>query len=160
MFLIYYISDALSCPEDRSSAWVNMKHSEVPKIPPESFPGASGRSWTVALAAVRLCSQPPWSRCTLPSSPLPIAHLCVFSQVRWLAEEWRTGPFLPVCRQAQAMLSAFLQLDGHCNAFRTSRSVGSLRDADCIRIAIVEHRGKGKVVLLRKKDVGDVPLLF
>ena len=47
--------------------------------------------------------------------PLPIAHLCVFRQVRWLAEDWRTGPFLPVCRSAQAMLSAFLQLDGQCN---------------------------------------------
>ena len=34
-------------------------------------------------------------------------------------------------------------------AFRTSRSVGSIHDADCICVAPVEDRGKGKVVSLR-----------
>ena len=40
------------------------------------------------------------------------------------------------------------------------QGMGSIRDADCIRIAIVGHRGKGEVVLLLKKDVGNVPLLL
>ena len=44
-------------------------------------------------------------------------------------------------------------------AFRTSRSVGSIQDADYIRMAPVEHRGKGEIVSLLKKDVGDAPLL-
>ena len=96
MFIIYYVFDNHSCPEDRSSARINMKHSEVPEIPPEYFPEASGRSWTVAFTAVRLCSQPWWSRCTSPSSP---STHC-------------SRPFLPVCRWAQVMLSTFLQLDG------------------------------------------------
>ena len=34
-----------SCPEDRSSVWINIKHSEFPEIPRECFPGVSGRSW-------------------------------------------------------------------------------------------------------------------
>ena len=45
-------------------------------------------------------------------------------------------------------------------ASRTSRSVGSIQDADCIRIARVEHGGRGKIVCLCKKDVGDVLLLL
>ena len=39
------------------------------------------------------------------------------------------------------------------------RGVGSVQDADCIRIAPVEHRGKGEIVSLRKKDVGLASLL-
>ena len=31
-------------------------------------------------------------------------------------------------------------------AFRTSRSVGSIQDRGCFRIAIVEQRGKGEIV--------------
>ena len=34
-----------------------------------------------------------------------------------------------------------------------------IRDADCTRIANVEHRGNGEIVSLLKKDVGDAPLL-
>ena len=45
-------------------------------------------------------------------------------------------------------------------AFRTSRSVGSIEDVDCIYIAPVEHGGKGESVWLRNKDVCDVPLLL
>ena len=44
-------------------------------------------------------------------------------------------------------------------AFRASRSVGSIHDAGYIRIAPVEHRGKGMVVLLCKKGVNGAPLL-
>ena len=44
-------------------------------------------------------------------------------------------------------------------AFRTCRSVGSVQDAGCFRIAPVEHGGKGESVWLCNKDVGDVPLL-
>ena len=39
------------------------------------------------------------------------------------------------------------------------RPAGSIQDVDCIRNAPIEHRGKGKVVSLRKKDVGDASLL-
>lgn len=41
-------------------------------------------------------------------------------------------------------------------AFITCRGAGSIQDADCIRIVPVEHRGKGEIVPLRKKDVSDV----
>ena len=33
-------------------------------------------------------------------------------------------------------------------------------DGDCIYIAPVEHGGKGEIVWLCNKDVGDVPLLL
>ena len=45
-------------------------------------------------------------------------------------------------------------------AFIICGSMGLVRDADCIRIVIVEHRGKDEIVSLHKKDVGDVPLLL
>ena len=45
-------------------------------------------------------------------------------------------------------------------AFRTCRSVGWIQDVDCIYIAPVEHGGKGEIVWLCNKDVGDVPLLL
>ena len=45
-------------------------------------------------------------------------------------------------------------------SFRTSRSVGSIHDADYICIAPVEHGGKGKIVWSCNKDVSDVPLLL
>ena len=45
-------------------------------------------------------------------------------------------------------------------AFIICGGMRSVRDADCIRIVIVERRGKGEIVLLHKKDVGDVPLLL
>lgn len=38
-------------------------------------------------------------------------------------------------------------------AFVTCRSVNDVRNADCIRIVPAEHRGKGEIVRLRKKDV-------
>lgn len=44
--------------------------------------------------------------------------------------------------------------------YRTCRDVGSIQDADCIRIALVGHVGEGGTVLLLKKDVGDVPFFF
>ena len=36
-------------------------------------------------------------------------------------------------------------------AFITCRSVGSIQDADCIRISPVEHRGKGEIVRYARK---------
>ena len=111
MFNTYHIFVIHSCPEDQSSIWINIKHSEVREILRECFPGVSGRSWTVAFAVVRLCSQPRWSRCTAPSSPLPITHLCIFCQVCQLLEERRMD-LSCLCVVRQAVLSAFSQLDG------------------------------------------------
>ena len=51
-------------------------------------------------------------------------------------------------------------MEYYSTRFHNLQGMGSFRDADCIRIAIVEHRGKGEIVLLLKKDVGDVPLLL
>ena len=45
------------------------------------------------------------------------------------------------------------------HAFITCRSVGSIQDVDCVRIAPVELRRRGEIVSLRKKDVGDASLL-
>ena len=72
------------------------------------FPGEVEQSF---LTAVRLCSQPRWSRCTTPSSPLPIARLCIFHQICQLLEEQRMD-LSYLCVVRQAVLSAFLQLDG------------------------------------------------
>ena len=158
MFLIYYISDTHSCPEDRSSVRVNMKHSEVPEIPPESFPGASGRSWTVALTAVRLCSQPPWSRCTPPSSPP--THCSPMRTPSSTMTGWRV--------ENLTFLACVSLGTGHALSFLVTRWVlrhalselAGVWDVDCIYIAPVEHGGKGEIVWLCNKDVGDVPLLL
>ena len=47
---------------------------------------------------------------------------------------------------------------GHCVS-RTSRSVGSIQNVDCVYIAPIGREGEGGIVWLRKKDLGDVPLL-
>ena len=66
-----------------------------------------------------------------------------------------------MCRQAGRALSFLAtRWNTAARAFTTSRSVGSIQDADYIRMAPVEHRGKGEIVSLHKKDVGDVPLLL
>ena len=161
MSIIYYISGKHSCPEDWSSAWINIKHSEFPEIPPECFPGVSGRSWTVALAAVRLCSQPPWSRCTPPSSPP--THCSPMRIPSSAMTGWRVKnrTFFACVSLGAGHALSFLttRWSTAVRAFITCRSVGSIQDADCIRISPVEHRGKGEIVSLRKKDVGDASLL-
>ena len=68
-------------------------------------------------------------------------------------------PSLLALRRPRSQLSCN-SMGTATRSFRTSRSVGSIHDADYIRTAPVEHRGKGMVVWLRKKDVGDVPLLL
>ena len=152
-----------SCPEDRSSVRINIKHSEVPEIPPEYFPEASGRSWTVALAAVRLCSQPPWSRCTPPSSPP--THCSPMRIPSSAMTGWRVKNrtfFACTCVSlgaGHALSFIATRRSTAARAFIISGGMGSIRDAGCIRIVIVEHRGKGEIVLLLKKDVGDAPLL-
>ena len=153
-----------SCPEDRSSAWINIKHSEFPEIPPECFPGVSGRSWTVALAAVRLCSQPPWSRCTPPSSPP--THCSPMRIPSSAMTGWRVKNrtfFACTCVSlgaGHALSFLTTRWSTAVRAFITCRSVGSIQDADCICISPVEHRGKGEIVSLHKKDVGDASLLL
>ena len=55
------------------------------------------------------------------------------------------------------MLRAFLQLNG---ALQDALSeLAGVWDVDCIYITPVEHGGKGEIVWLRKKDVGDASLL-
>ena len=158
MFIMCYISDTHSCPEDWSSAWINIKHSEFPEMPPECFPGASGRSWTVALAAVRLCSQPPWSRCTPPSSsPTHCSPMCTPSSTM---TGWRV--------KNRTFFACVSLGTGHALNFLATRWVlrhalselAGVWDVDCIYIAPVEHGGKGEIVWLCNKDVGDVPLLL
>ena len=153
-----YISDTHSCPEDWSSAWINIKHSEVPEVPPEYFPGASGRSWTVALTAVRLCSQPPWSRCTPPSSPP--THCSPMRIPSSTMTGWRV--------KNRTFFACVSLGTGHALNFLATRWVlrhvlselAGVWDVDCIYIAPVEHGGKGEFVWLCNKDVGDVPLLL
>ena len=136
-----------SCPEDRSSAWINIKHSEFPEIPPECFPGVSGRSWTVAFAAVRLCSQPRWSRCTTPSSPLPITRLCIFHQICRSIEEWRMDlTCLCIARRRPCSKLSCNSMEHYGTRFQNSEECGM--------------NEKAEIVWLRKKDVGDVPLLL
>ena len=148
-----------SCPEDRSSAWINIKHSEVAEIHPECFPGASGRSWTVAFTAVRLCLRTTVGRVAplLPRPP-PVARLWIFQQLCRSIEERRMDlSYLRIVgRRPCSQLSC--NSKGHCVS-RTSRSVGSIQNVDCVYIAPIGHGGKGGIVWLRKKDLGDVPLL-
>ena len=151
-----------SCPEDRSSAWINIKHSEFPEIPPECFLGVSGRSWTVALAAVRLCSQPPWSRCTPPSSsPTHCSPMCTPSSTM---TGWRVKnrAFLAcVSLGAGHALSFPANSMEHCSTrFQNLRECGiNSRYGLHSRTAPVGNRGKGEIVLLGRKDVSHAPLL-
>ena len=162
MSIIYHLFDTHSCPEDRGSAWINIWHSEVPEIPSEYFPGASGRSWTVALTTVRLCSQPRWSRCTHPSSPSTCCspmHISSNMSIDWRAKKERTLLACVSLRAGHALSFLVTRWNTTACAFRTRRSVGCIQDVDCIYIAPTEHGGKGEIVWLRKKDVGDVLLL-
>ena len=59
-----------------------------------------------------------------------------------------------MCRYAQVMFTTFLQFDGHALS-----ELAGVWDVDCIYITPVEHGGKGEIVWLRKKDVGDASLL-
>ena len=45
-------------------------------------------------------------------------------------------------------------------AFITCRNVSDIRSADCIRIVPAEHRGKGEIVNLKKKNVSTLICLF
>ena len=146
MFIMCYIFDNHSCPEDRSREWINIKHSEVPEIPPESFPGASGRSWTVALAAVRLCSQPPWSRCTPPSSPP--THC---SPMR-IPTSTMTGWGL----KNRTFLACVLLGAGHTLSFLATRWDTALSELTGVWDQFME--GKARLYGCTEKDVGDVPL--
>ena len=78
----------------------------------------------------------------------------------WLKSEEPDLSCLCVVRHRPCSQLSCNSMDTATRAFRTSRSVGSIHDAGYIRIAPVEHRGKDMVVWLRKKDVGDVPLLL
>ena len=111
-----------SCPEDQSSALVNMRHSEVPEIPPESFPGASGRSWTVgasvfATAVVTLH----------PSFLSPYPLLTYAYSVKcddWLKSEEPDLFCLCVIRHRPCSQLSCNSMGIAARAFRTSRSVG------------------------------------
>ena len=143
MFITCHIFDINSCPEDQSSIWINMKHSEVPEIPRECFPAVSGRSWTVAFATVRLCSQPRWSRCTTSSSP----STCIFHQICRSIEEWRIDiTCLCIARRWPCSKLSCNSMEHYSTRFQNSQECGM--------------NEKAEIVWLRKKDVGDVPLLL
>ena len=146
MSITWNISVIHSCPEDQSSIWINMKHSVVPEIPRECFPGVSGRSWTVALTAVRLCSQPRWSRCTPPSSPSTRCSPMRISAT--LSSNWRAenGTFL-----ACVLLGA-----GHTLSFLATRWDTALSELTGVWDQFME--GKARLYGCTEKDVGDVPL--
>ena len=77
----------------------------------------------------------------------------------WLMSEELDLSCLCVVRHRPCSQLSCNSMGTATRAFRTSRSVGSIQDADYIRMAPVEHRGKGEIVSLRKKDVGDASLL-
>lgn len=71
----------------------------------------------------------------------------------WLkSEEWT---FLACVSLGAGHALSFLatRWSTAARAFITSRSVSEIRKADSIRIVPEEHRGKGDIVALRKKDV-------
>ena len=156
-----------SCPEDRSRFRINIKHSEVPEIPPEYFPGASGRSWTVAFTALRLRSQPRWSRCTPSSSPpssSPPTHCSPMRTPSSTMTGWRVKnrAFLArVSLGAGHALSFPANSMEHCSTrFQNLRECGiNSRYGLHSRTAPVGNRGKGEIVSLGRKDVSHAPLL-
>ena len=77
----------------------------------------------------------------------------------WLKSEEPDLTCLCVVRHRPCSQLSCNSMGTATRAFRTSRSVGSIQDADYIRMAPVEHRGKGEIVSLRKKDVCDASLL-
>ena len=87
----------------------------------------------------------------------PVAHLCVLLKLDgWLeSEEWT---FLARVSLGAGHALSFLATRWS-TATRTCRSVGSIQDVDYARMALVGHRGKGGIVPLRKKDVGEVSFL-
>ena len=147
-----------SCPEDRSSAWINIKHSEFPEIPPECFPGVSGRSWTVAFAAVRLCSQPRWSRCLPLLYPL-LAYAYFIKYVNCLkSEEWTFLACVSLGRPCSQLSYNSME---HCSTrFQNLRECGvNSRYGLHSRTAPEGNRGKGEIVSLGRKDVSHALLL-
>ena len=162
MFIICHIFVICSCPEDQSSIWINTKHSKVPEIPRECFPGFSGRSWTVALTAVRLCSQPRSSRCTPPSSPP--THCSPMRIPTSTMTGWglKNRTFLAcVLLGAGHALSFLANSMEHCSTrFHKLQECGiNSRYGLYSCIAPVGNRGKGETVSLGKKDVSHAPLL-
>ena len=98
-----------------------------------------------------------------PSFPSPYPLLTYAYSVKyddWLKIEEPDLSCLCVTRHRPCSQLSCNSMGTAARAFRTSRSVGSIQDADYIRMALVEHRGKGEIVSLRKKDVGNASLLF
>ena len=97
-----------------------------------------------------------------PSFPSPYPLLTYAYSVRydaWLkSEETDLSCLCVVWHRSCSQLSC-KSMGTATRSFRTSRSVGSIQDADYICMAPVENRGKGEIVSLRKKDVGDASLL-
>ena len=60
------------------------------------------------------------------------------------------------------LLACVLIGAGHTLSFLATAlsELAGVWDVDCIYIAPVEHGGKGEIVWLCNKDVGDVPLLL
>ena len=77
----------------------------------------------------------------------------------WLKSEEPDLSCLCVVRHRPCSQLSCNSMDTATHAFRTSKSVGSIEDVDCIYIAPVEHGEKGEIVWLCDKDVSDVPLL-
>ena len=143
MFIIYHLFDTHSCPEDRGSAWINIWHSEVPEIPSEYFPGASGRSWTVASTVcvqLRRRATP-----LLPPPPsLPSTH-CSPMRTRqaWLIAEGRGMDLSCLCVARCSLRRSCSQLScnstEHCSTrFHNPRGYGI--DSGC---RLYSHRYRG-----------------
>ena len=126
MFLICYIYETHSCPEDRCSAWVNMKHSEVPEIPSESFPGASGRklnSRSRRRASVFATAVVTLHPSFLSTHPL-LTYVYSVKYDDWLKSEEPDLFCLCVIRHRPCSQLSCNSMGIAARAFRTSRSVG------------------------------------
>ena len=149
-----------SCPEDRSSVWINIKHSEFPEIPRECFPGVSGRSWQ-SLSPPCVCVRNHGGRAE-PLLPLLYPLLAYAYFVKYVnclkSEEWTFLACVSLGRPCSQLSYNSME---HCSTrFQNLRECGvNSRYGLHSRTAPVGNRGKGEIVLLLKKDVGDVPLL-
>ena len=139
-----------------------MKHSEVPEIPSESFPGASGRklnSRSRRRASVFATAVVTLHPSFLSTHPL-LTYVYSVKYDDWLKSE-KPGLSCPCALGAGHALSFPANSMEHCSTrFQNLRECGiNSRYGLHSRTAPVGNRGKGEIVSLGRKDVSHAPLL-
>ena len=91
----------------------------------------------------------------LTLSPLLAYAYSTSLMYSWKNEEWTLLACVSLACAGHALSFLATRRSTAARAFIIRGGMGSIRNAGCIRVAIVERRGKGEIVLLLKKDFGD-----